>query len=1721
MVASVSALRSAKAARQYNVGKSAGDYYVKGQQADREAEASDAENGGNENDTMHVSLDSSDDIANEMPLASGTDAIGTSVDRSSVRNPTKGSNPVASRGLVQASDLRESGWFGEGAKTLGLSGVVDGDEFERILEGKVPGVGQIGRQQKGADNATEFVHAPGIDITFSAPKSVSVMGLVAGDRRVIDAHVEAVKATLSYLEKNVLVTRKSVDGRVVQTDGQKLVAAMFREEANRNLEPQLHTHVAVANLALDGQDGEWRAADLTGVFKNKMLLGLVYHSELARGLVNAGYQVGTVGKNGTFEIEGVPPALATAFSSRREEIKAILEQWGRSDAVAAASAAVATRSSKQHVELGHLLQAWREFAKEHGHDLAGLIPNEVGNAGTIGQGVDTGTVTQLLKSGSERAGGFLDVVTGAMRQLVEGWRSMLGRGRDTSRENDGTGLVRNDPHEAVLFGLAHLSERNSQFTVSQLRAAVLNSGLGVFRVSEIDAAIDQATKGGVIVPAVDKAAKERGVITTAEAIAAEQAVIDGMMAGKGAGRALAPAAAVDRACEALGLDAEQTDAARLMVRSSDRYVAIQGFAGTGKTTLLKGVESAIQGNGKKLLVLSQQADMVERLSSEGFEARTVAWFLSKYAGVAAGRGTKAGIDKMSAELANTLIVVDEASRLSVRQARDMQTIATRLDLPKLGYAGDRKQLEGVEAGSPYAQMLDAGISTATLTKIRRQINPELLQAVHHTIDGRVAAAIQRLGDENIFETKPVIQGIDNREAGDVVRDSVAAGLVARWMNIDQALREETIVVCASNATRAKATSLMRESMTAEGQLGADRLDVRVLVNAGLTEAEQRVAKNYEPGRQVRFDRAMKKAGIKQGEVWSVIGSNGEDNTVKLTKDGKEIDWRPDGPGTGKGGYVTVYDEAALNLAVGDKVRWTAPDKSIGVVNGTTAKVTGIEGQLVSLATSDGQTITADAAGGRLRHLDHDWIQTTFRVQGATKARVLMAINSRERLLNNLRTFYVNLTRAREHVDLVCDDKFAAIRTLVQNSGDRATALSTLEAREHEQARSTLSPALAFAVEHLSEREAVFDHSDLLRAAAMAGLGQAGVVELEREIERACREGVLIPASDVGAQRNGKADENGVRVSEGEAQRQYTTPTAVLAEREIVSLVRENRQVLEPVTTPERALENAAANGLNAEQTKGVVFALTSRDRFVGLNGLPGVGKTTLARALREGIESVERKALGLAPSTQAVKELSDGAGIEAMTLQKFLQDHDAVALGTASEAQIEALQYEFADTHLIIDEMSLAGTVQARNLLRIISALNIRATLVGDIKQNRSPEAGRPYELMQDAGMATMQLRNILRQRQNERYLDAVKAAANDKVYDAFKHLGQKNITEVARDNFEGRHDYRSEIAAATVEHFMSLPPKERRVGADPAATPNVLIVTPTRAAREMINRQIHHEMVMAGEIGGEDLGLKVFVDRQFTAAETRLLNSYQAGEWVRFHSGPPGGGRPGEYMKVVGVNQQRGTVQLQKGDEVIDWRPGDSGRGAKVSVYEEQERRIGAGEYIRWTDTDRPSGIINGRRAQVTAIGDTTVTVKIGKEQEIELPKSDPRLRHFDYAYAVTSISSQGATARHLLLAMSSRDYKLANMQQFLVGLSRGALSARFFTDNLKNVQGMIQRQTGKATSALDGVGFQMSGKNDVLDRWISGMDKAGNLGPEDRGADMSKTTNTVQVGTGLEHSI
>src|SRR5512133_1976827 len=270
-----------------------------------------------------------------------------------------------------AGEGEASAWQGKGAEALALEGAVDSHRFRELLAGRVTAGDPTSRSATRRDSQSRI----GIDLTFSAPKSVSLQALLGGDERIVEAHDRAVARAIAAAEERAQ-TRKKVKGESRVEDTRNLVVAKFRHETSREQDPQLHTHALVLNITRRS-DGAWRALRNDEIVKATKYLGAVYRAELAAELQDLGYGL-RHGREGTFELAHMERAQVVAFSRRTAQIERMMAQKGLTPENATPEqkqhVKLTTRPRKGSVDRQALFAEWQARARELRMDLTRPAP---------------------------------------------------------------------------------------------------------------------------------------------------------------------------------------------------------------------------------------------------------------------------------------------------------------------------------------------------------------------------------------------------------------------------------------------------------------------------------------------------------------------------------------------------------------------------------------------------------------------------------------------------------------------------------------------------------------------------------------------------------------------------------------------------------------------------------------------------------------------------------------------------------------------------------------------------------------------------------------------------------------------------------------------------------------------------------------------------------------------------------------------------------------------------------------------------------------------------------------------------------------------------------------------------------------------------------------------------------------------------------------------------
>ncbi|WP_420451967.1 MobF family relaxase [Ilumatobacter sp.] len=602
-------------------------------------------------------------------------------------------------------------WIGRASSALGLDAAVDADGLRAVLAGLAPGTGLTPNDEQVR---TFKNRVPGFDLTFSAPKSVSIL-YALGDplvrSEVVAATDTAVTEALAWLEREACFVRRGSNYRSTKTPafekwgtrrlpGRGFIAAQFRHRTSRLGDPQLHSHVLVANLT-QGPDGRWTALDGQALYRSKMAAGSVYRSVLRHELSKRlGVEWGPVHK-GLSEIAGIPSRVRKLFSKRRSEIETELARTGRTGPAAADEASLDTRPTKTEADPEMLDERW------------------LAEAATVDYG--PGDIDQLLAHGRGRQAAEI-----GERPLTADTRIAV---RSVDRH---TGEV----HEEHL-SIADIASRigrelprtdavTSRFDVQNAVADLLTSAGSVRLLERLT---DAVLAHSELVPMPTNGETTAGweeTWTTRTLADAEAELVEMFTADPGT-----PVAAIDpdvvervhaqMAAAGRSLGADQVDTVRRLATQGLGVEAVVGKAGTGKTYTMNAVRHVFAAAGFEVIGACPTARAARELSDgAGIESFTIDKLLA--------HGT---IGRRH------VLIVDEAAMVATLKLHELVGRARRAGA-KVIVVGDHHQLPEIEAGGSFKRLLDTvGDHRCELTINRRQRHEWEHAALDHLRNGDI------------------------------------------------------------------------------------------------------------------------------------------------------------------------------------------------------------------------------------------------------------------------------------------------------------------------------------------------------------------------------------------------------------------------------------------------------------------------------------------------------------------------------------------------------------------------------------------------------------------------------------------------------------------------------------------------------------------------------------------------------------------------------------------------------------------------------------------------------------------------------------------------------------------------------------------------------------------------------------------------------------------------
>jgi conjugative relaxase-like TrwC/TraI family protein len=582
-------------------------------------------------------------------------------------------------------------WGGKWAPALGLSGMVEADQLRALVEGRHPTTGG----DLVAGHRSRSVRA--FDLTFSAPKSASVLWALGSDRVanvVAGAHREAVEAALGFLEDRAAVARIKEGGVRRRVSARGWAVAGFVHRTSREGDPQLHTHCLVPNLVERTVDGKFVALDAGPLHDWCRASGSIYQNELQRLL---SLRLGVIwgpDRNNTREMAGFMREHLRAFSKRTAQIDAELERQGATYEPPALrmraddEASLATRPAKDHSLTPKLLAGrWRQEATELG-----------------------------MRLGEDLDGA---VCWGEPDLAPPGWQELT-----SALVDEETGLCA----RSARFGEADVVEHLCALSGGRLTVAEITVMGQRFLASGLAVRLTPVAEGGRRRPPEWSRAAHRAledqVVALLDHLAASPA-------SPVSHKAVASALAAD-----VRLGDDQVEAVRVLTGKGGALRSVLAPAGYGKTAMAHAAATAAAADGRPVVAVATTAKAVAELAEAGLAARTIA---------------QLRLDLADGSLTpGTVVVLDEISQTPTRDAHSVLAAVAGSPDGMLWVLGDPRQSRPVAAGG-VADEIERRVAAGTIPAgrlwvNRRQVDAGDREALHLLRRGAAVASQQVRGE---------------------------------------------------------------------------------------------------------------------------------------------------------------------------------------------------------------------------------------------------------------------------------------------------------------------------------------------------------------------------------------------------------------------------------------------------------------------------------------------------------------------------------------------------------------------------------------------------------------------------------------------------------------------------------------------------------------------------------------------------------------------------------------------------------------------------------------------------------------------------------------------------------------------------------------------------------------------------------------------------------------
>lgn len=893
------------------------------------------------------------------------------------------------------------------------------------------------------------------------------------------------------------------------------------------------------------------------------------------------------------------------------------------------------------------------------------------------------------------------------------------------------------------------------------------------------------------------------------------------------------------------------------------------------------------------------------------------------------------------------------------------------------------------------------------------------------------------------------------------------------------------VLAATNKDVSELNTAIRQTLQRTGDVSRRGITVKTLNPVFLTDAQRETVNHYKKG--MVLSEWKKEAGRNVKHDFTVTNINRKDNLLTLSdSQGNAHRINPNDRAV-KQREFSISQPGEIEIAKGDQVRANSNHFATKLKQNQSLTVSSANAMFVTLKDTKGEMYILNPSDLQNAPLSYDYARTLSKAD-STKSHTFIGMKSyvaSKELMHDLNQSDAQridiFTDSGEKLDKQLeksDIRPSAIHRVMQatQTPEKFINSQTYDALQHD-VNATLSTlknnildkgliesAVQYAIGKVSEKEAGFTQKDLISSAIEYAFEEKGQAITKEEITGHLQQ----------AEKNGQ-----ILSAEYHDGTRWTTANAIATEERIIDRLKAGRDTQAPLATPEQATQFLEAQThLTEGQKDGVHLITTTKDRFVGIQGFPGTGKSTMLStgiALAEYSQgnNLNTKFVGLAPTHAAVNELKD-KGVESQTAQSLLSDYQSGKFEAGA----------FKDTVFLLDESSMTSNKQMDQFTEMVEKTDARAVNIGDIYQLLSQEAGKPFELAIRYGyIDSVVMKDILRQKGSPTLLSAVHNVIDrqaestiDKIskqpeFTDYQSLGKPKNEQEAQQFKQAEQNQKLNVVSTLKETGN---PAQDKVNAaesltdavaleylarTPSSRENTLVIAYTNQERDQISHRIRQGLQQQEYQGKENIAVPRLRSLGVEKAKMATMMPYKPGLVLRTGKD--------NYSTITHVDKENKIVtvaDLSTGKERPFYPLNHDHRFTQL--WSRSEQPLSTQDKIMLRQTDKDRGWEGNKEYRVQSIDKQQVMLSDSNGKTLSLSTNNMKDAHWDYAYTRTADMSQGATYNNVITAIKGKAI-LTNIRRGLIDISRASNHVKIFTDNPQNlIHSWINNETNKPSA-------------------------------------------------------